>query len=79
MALWYGVPGVEFHFNGPNNDWEITYAGVRDDVGMDVEDALWDEYEEAGGDTSDVPAFNKYVREHPEDVYSLIRILREAR
>lgn len=73
--LWYGIAGLEFHFNGPWADPEITHRGVRDNSNVIVEDTMWERYAEDGG-TDPHDGFEDYMRENAEEVYMLIAMAR---
>lgn len=85
MANWYNIDGIEFHFISPWADFEITFEGVRDSVGVVVEDTMWerfteefpppDEYQESGW-CDYTTQFAEYLRDNSDEVKDLIRMAR---
>lgn len=87
MANWYNIPGVEFHWMGNTADFQITYNGVRDSVGVDVEESFWTEFMEQfeGEGEEFLPhdfflysIFEEYMKSHGDDVKALIEEFRAA-
>lgn len=75
MANWYGIEGTEFHFNGPLADPEITFNGVRDDSLIDVENTMWEWFNEEVGTGND-NQFHAYMRDNADEVKELILMAR---
>lgn len=69
MANWYGIPGIEFHFEGPWADFTITYKGVRDDAGVIVEDTMWSRFSE---DEEDLPGYEDWMDEHDRFIVYMV-------
>ncbi|MCK0441061.1 hypothetical protein MUG78_16805 [Gordonia alkaliphila] len=72
---WYGIPGIQYHFVGAWDDFTITYQGVTDTIGVDVEGAMWTTYNEEGFTDPGEP-FAEYMRQNAEEVRELIELFR---
>lgn len=87
MTNWYNIPGIEFHFMGPWADFQITYNGVRDSVGVAVEGSFWAEFMEQfeGEGEEFLPhdfflysVFEEYTESRGDEVKALIEEFRAA-
>lgn len=85
MANWYNIEGIEFHFISPWVDFEVTFEGVRDSVGVVVEDTMWERFTEEVPEPDEhrgdnwgvyVDQFADYMRENADEVKNLIRMAR---
>ena len=79
MANWYGIDGIELHYNGPCEPWWITFNGVTDSSGVTVEETMWEmftdsndsnDYEDESGE------FSQYMRDNADVVKELILMVR---
>lgn len=75
MVNWYGIDGIEFHFNGPWNDPTITFEGVTDNEGVTVEGTMWERYSDEGF-TDPFDGFEEFMRENSDEVKELILMAR---
>ena len=85
MANWYNIEGIEFHFISPWEDFEVTFEGVRDSVGVVVEDTMWERFTEEFPEPDEhrgdnwgvyVDQFAEYLRDNSDEVKDLIRMAR---
>lgn len=76
---WYGIPGITMRSHGEWSDPEIEYLGVRVNAYI-VEDAMTEQYNsdiEKGilpPDNEYGEQFERYMRDHAEDVYDLFGV-----
>lgn len=77
MAKWYGIEGIEFHYNGMCADPTITFEGITDDANIDVEGTMWERYtDEHEGEDDFGQHFERYMFENSDEVRDLIRMAR---
>lgn len=79
MANWYGIDGIQFHFNGLWADPTITFAGITDDSNITVEDTMWEMFNEDYPDYEGSPTgdhFSEYMRANVDYVKDLICLAR---
>lgn len=75
MANWYGIDGIDFHWRGAWADPEITLDGITDSICVDVEDAMWNDFEEDYPEKSEL-FFEQYMLENSETVKDRVREFR---
>lgn len=85
MVNWYGIEGITYHPNAKTGAFDITYDGVRDDVGMVVEDMMDDDYTTYLDDASldlmpdETCTFEEYMQTNSHAVMRYINLVREDR
>lgn len=82
---WYGIDGITHHPDSTTGTFDITYNGVRDDVGMVVEDMMDDDYTTYLDDASldlmpdETCTFEEYMHTNSRTVMRCINLVREDR
>ena len=66
LPNWYGIPGIGFEWRGSQSDPLLHYKG-RTFYNWDIEDALWEYYEEDGGDPNNDDTWKQYVIDNAVD------------
>lgn len=60
LPNWYGIPGIGFEWRGSQSDALLHYKGrIFNDP--DIENALWDNYLEDGGNPDNHDEWESYV------------------
>lgn len=70
LPLWYGIPGIEFCYNGDWSEPEVRYKH-RLFSAWHVEDMCHEEYKEAGVELS----FEDWMKANPSVAYNNLQIL----
>lgn len=60
LPNWYGIPGISFEFRDVWSDPLLHYKG-RTFYADDIQDVLWDNYVEDGGNTDNDDEWVAYV------------------
>lgn len=60
LPNWYGIPGIGFEWRGSQSDPILHYKG-RKFNGNDVQDGLWESYQDDGGDPNNEGDWVAYV------------------
>ena len=64
LPNWYGIEGIGFEWRGAWNEPLLHYKG-HTFYNWDIEDALWDNYVEDGGDpNNNGPEWERYVMDN---------------
>ena len=60
---WYGIEGIGFEWRGPWNEPLLHYKG-HTFCNFDIEDGLWENYKEDGGDIHSDSEWVAYVMDN---------------
>ena len=63
LPNWYSIKGIGFEWRGPWSDPLLHYKG-RTFYNSDIEDALWDNYVEDGGNPDNDSEWVAYVTDN---------------
>lgn len=63
LPNWYGIPGIGFEWCGPWSDALLHYKG-RTFYNDDIQDALWENYVEDGGNPDNNDEWECYVMDN---------------
>lgn len=66
LPNWYGIPGIGFEWRGSQSDPLLHYKG-RTFYDSDIEDALWENYVEDGGNPDNHDEWQCYVIDNAVD------------
>ena len=63
LPNWYGIDGIGFEWHGAWNEPLLHYKG-RTFYNCDIQDALWDNYVEDGGNPDNDSEWEAYVMDN---------------
>lgn len=63
LPNWYGIEGIGYEWRGAYSDPLLHYKG-RTFCNDDIQDALWDNYVEAGGNPDNNDEWEVYVMDN---------------
>lgn len=63
LPNWYGIEGIGFEWRGAWNDPILHYKGHRFN-GTDIQDAMWENYVEDGGNIDSHEEWESYVMDN---------------
>lgn len=63
LPNWYGIPGIGFEWRGAWNEPLLHYKG-RTFYNCDIQDALWENYVEDGGDIDNCDEWQSFVMDN---------------
>ena len=63
LPNWYGIEGIKFEWRGAWNEPLLHYKG-RTFYNCDIQDALWENYQEDGGDIDNCDEWESFVMDN---------------